>query len=84
MEARVLAVLKEAFDATGDAPVSVGSVATRFNAAHEAEHGEPVSDKWIGHVVRKNLRLSTRKSHGIYIVPATEKPKIDVLAARYT
>jgi hypothetical protein len=84
MEARVLAVLKEAFDATGDAPVSVGSVATRFNAAHESEYGEPISDKWIGHVVRKNLRLSTRKSHGIYIVPATEKPKIDALAARYT
>jgi hypothetical protein len=83
-EARVLALLKEAFDTSGDAPVSVGNVATRFNAAHEAEYGQPVSGKWIGHVVRKNLRLSTRRFNGVYIVPATEKPKIDALAARYT
>ena len=66
------------------APVSVGTIAARFNAAHEAEYGQPVSDKWVGHIVRKTLRLSTRKSNGVYIVPLSEKPKIDALAARYT
>lgn len=84
MDARVLGVLKDAFDATDKAPVTIGTIAARFNAAHEAEYGEPVSDKWIGHVVRKNLRLSTRRFNSVYIVPATEKSKIDALAARYT
>jgi len=84
MEARVLAVLKEAFDATDKAPVSIGTIAARFNAAHEAEYGQSVSDKRIGQVVRKNLRLSTRRFNSVYIVPATEKPKIDALSARYT
>lgn len=84
IEARVLAVLKEAFSATDGAPVSVGVVADRFNAAHGSEYGQPVSGKRIGHVVRKSLRLSTSKSKGVYIVPASEKPKIDALWARYT
>jgi hypothetical protein len=84
MEARVLAILKEAFEAADKAPVSIGTIADRFNAAHEPEYGQSVSDKWIGQVVRKNLRLSTRRFNSVYIVPATEKPKIDALAARYT
>jgi hypothetical protein len=84
IDARVLAILQEAFGATDGEPVSIGVVANRFNALHEAEYGQPVSDKWIGHVVRKSLRLTTRKSNGVYIVPASEKPKIDALSARYT
>jgi hypothetical protein len=84
MDARVLAILKDAFDATDKAPVSIGTIAARFNAAHETEYGQSVSDKWIGHVVRKNLRLYTRRFNSVYVVPATENPKIDALAARYT
>jgi len=84
VEARVLAILREAFDATDGSPVSVGAVADRFNAAHSSEYGQPVADKWIGHVIRKSLRLTTSKSKGVYIVPATEKPKINALLARYT
>jgi len=83
-EARVLAVLREAFVAANGEPVSIGVIADRFNAVHGSEYGQPVSDKWIGYVVRKGLRLSTSKSKGVYIVPTTEKPKIDALSARYT
>ena len=84
VEARVLAILKEAFSASDGTPVSVGAVTDRFNAAHGSEYGQPVSQKWIGHIVRTDLRLSTRKSQGVYIVPVSEKPKIDALCARYT
>jgi len=58
-------------------------VTDRFNAAYGSEYGQPVADKWIGHVIRKSLRLSTSKSKGVYIVPVSEKPKIDGLSARY-
>ena len=59
----------------------MGVIADRFNAAHGAEYGQIMSDKWIAHVVRKSLRLSTRKSNGVFIVPVTEKPKIDALSS---
>ncbi len=83
VEGRVLAILREAFAATDASPVSVGVIADRFNAAYGSEYGRPVPDKWIGHVIRKTLRLSTSKSKGVYIVPVSEKPKIDALSVRY-
>ena len=84
VEARVLVLIRETFAASDGTPVSIGSIADRFNAAHGSEYGQPVSQKWIGHVVRKGLHLATRKSNGVYVVPVSEKPKIDALSARYT
>jgi len=84
VEVRVLAILREAFSKSDSTAISMGTIAERFNTAHGAEYGQPVSDKWIAHVVRKSLRLSTRKSNGVFIVPVTEKPKIDALSSRYT
>ncbi len=84
VEGRVLAIVRDAFTATDGTPVSIGVIAERFNAAHGSEYGQPVSQKWIGHVVRNGLRLSTRKSGGVYVIPVSEKPQIDALAARYT
>ena len=83
VEGRVLAILHEAFSAATGPPLSIGDIADRFNKSHGAEYGQPVSQKWVGHIVRKNLRLATHKTNGVYIVPISEKPKIDALSARY-
>jgi hypothetical protein len=82
VEGRVLTILRDALSASDT--VSIGTITQRFNEAHEAEYGQPVADKWIGHIVRKNLGLATHKSKGVYIVPATEKPKVEAVSARYT
>ena len=84
VEARVIAILRDVFSASDGTPVSMGAIADRFNTAHGSEYGQPVSDKWVGHIVRKKLRLVTRKSNGVFVVPMSEKPKIDALSARYT
>jgi len=84
IEARVLAALVDAFADAGGEQVTIGSITDRFNTAHASEYGQPVAEKWIGHVVRKGLGLLTTKSKGVYVVPASEKPKIDGLSARYT
>lgn len=83
MDARVLTILKEASHAPSGLPISVGLVTDRFNAAHGSDYSRPISHKVIGHVVRKSLHLSTEKSNGVYVVPESEKQKIDALAARY-
>lgn len=81
-EARVLQAACAAFAEADGANVSVGEVADRFNAEHAAEYGGPRSNRWIGHVIRTRLHLTTRKSDGVYVIPATEKPKIEALSAR--
>jgi hypothetical protein len=82
VEGEVLASVVEAFSASDGGNVSLREIAARFNVAHPTEYGGPMSNKWIGHVLRKRLRITTCKSTGIYVVPVSEKPKIDALAAR--
>lgn len=81
-EGAVLASVVEAFAATDGTNVPVREIADRFNRTHCADYGGPVSNKWVGFVLRKGLRLSTHKSNGIYVVPVSEKAKIGALAAR--
>jgi hypothetical protein len=82
-EARVLTAASAAFAAAEGANVGVGDVADRFNAEHGAEYGGPRSSRWIGHILRTRLHLMTRKSDGVYVIPATERPKVEALAARF-
>jgi hypothetical protein len=83
VEARVLTILRRAFSASNGAPINIGAIVDSFNSAYGSEYGQPVTHKWVGHIVRKSLRLSTRKSNGVFVVPLSEKPKIDALWARY-
>lgn len=82
-DVRVLAILKEATQTPKGMPISIGAVTDRFNAAHGSEYSQRVPHKMIGHVVRKGLHLTTEKSSGVYVVPESERQKIEALAARY-
>ncbi len=62
---------------------SVRDIADRFNSAHCTEYGEPMSNKWIGHVLRTRLHVMTRKSNGVFVVPMAEKLKLESLAVRF-
>jgi hypothetical protein len=36
-----------------------------------------------GHIVRRNLQLKTHKSHGVFVLADTEKPKLQMLYGKY-
>ena len=42
-----------------------------------------VTNRWVGGILRKRLNLQTYKSHGVYVVPASERTKIELLCTRY-
>jgi hypothetical protein len=81
-EARVLKAARAAFVAAAGANVSVGDVADRFNEEHQDDYGGPRTNRWVGYMLRTRLHLTTRKSDGVYVIPATEKPNIEALMAR--
>lgn len=83
-EARVAAVLAARAAMANGFPVTVGAVTAAFNDRFAAEYPNPVSDRWIGHVLRKVLRIAAHRSNGVYVVPPSEIPKIKALAARYS
>ena len=83
-EARVVAVLIARTAMDNGFPVTIGALTAAFNAKFASEYPKPVSDRWIGHVLRKMLRISAHRSNGVYVVPASEIHKIKALSARYS
>ena len=83
IEAGVLEVLQDLFKQNTIGSIPVSQVAAIFTERFSSEYERPITTRIIGGVLRKRLRLTTYKSHGVYVLPVTEKPKIDELCIRY-
>jgi len=59
--------------------VPVARIAEAFNAVAES----PLPVRSVGHILRSDLGLSTTKTRGVYVVPASERGKVRELAERY-
>ncbi|OIQ90060.1 hypothetical protein GALL_280590 [mine drainage metagenome] len=82
-EAGILEILSEMLSAQDRTSIPVSEVTVAFVGQFGGEYDRPITNRFIGGILRKRLRLSTYKSHGVYVVPATEKPKVDQLCIRY-
>jgi len=47
------------------------------------DYGKPVNAKWIGWIVRRNLKLKTKRIEEGYIIPKSEQPKLENLYRKY-
>jgi len=82
-EAGVVAALAAAFLASDKHHVLLGAITDRFNDAHEPAYGHPMTHKWVGYMLRVRLGIATHRSGGVYVVPASEKAKVEALSRRY-
>ena len=82
-EGGVLEVLAELFAASDRSSVPLSEVVAAFTSRFGHEYERPISNRLVGGVLRKRLHLVTYKSHGVYVVPATERSKVEHLCARY-
>ena len=82
-EAGVLEVLVELSERTATGPIHVSVIADSFIKRYRTEYERPITNKFVGGVLRKRLRILTVKSHGVYVVPESERPKIREIAIRY-
>ncbi len=51
---------------------------THFPQRNRSQLGWPHSG-----IIRKKLQLRTQKSHGVFVIPVSEKPKLERLYERY-
>lgn len=63
--------------------ISVRDITERFNTEYSTDLGRGMTNKWIGYTLRTTLGIKTRKSNGIYVVPASEFSKLATLGERY-
>ena len=83
VEAQVLEVIRDLARTSERSNVPIKAITEAFVARHGAELDHKVTNQWIGTIARRRLELRTQKSHGNYVIPLTEQPKLDRLYERY-
>ena len=83
VEAQVLEILAELVVTIDRPVVPVAEITAGLVERYGAEYERPITNRWIGSVLRKRLNLHTYKSHGIYVLPKSERTKVELLCVRY-
>jgi hypothetical protein len=84
MEAQILEIIKDMLSSTPyEVNLTIKDITSWFVERHGMDYERKVTGKWIGTVIRKRLNLKTQKSHGVYVIPISEKPKLDRLYEKY-
>lgn len=82
-EAQVLEILAGLMTTSNRPVIPVADVAAGLNSNYGAEYERPITNRWVGSVLRRRLNLRTYKSHGVYVVPMTLRGKVELLCTRY-
>ena len=83
VEAQVLEILAELMAGSARPVVPVADIVSIFIERYGFEYERPITNRWIGSILRKRLNVGTYKSHGVYVVPMGDRSKIELLCARY-
>ncbi len=67
----------------GEQRLPLKDITSWFVDRHGIDYERKVTSKWIGTIVRKRLNLKTQKSHGVYVISLSERPKLDRLYEKY-
>ena len=83
IEGQVLEVIKDLFVRSEKGVLSVKNITNAFVNRYGGEYEKNISAKWIGTIIRKRLHLKTQKSRGVFVIPLSEKPKLDLLWEKF-
>ena len=82
IEAQVLEIIRDSI-ARETTPLSVKGITEWFIDRHSEEYERKITSKWIGNIIRRKLALKTQKSHGVFVIPPEEVPKLPRLYEKY-
>lgn len=83
MEAQVLEIIRDMIASPIKPPLSIKGITGWFTDRHGDDYERKITPKWIGSIIRKKLNLKTNKSHGVFVIPPSEKPKLERLYEKY-
>lgn len=81
-EGRMVQVLAELFADPTRGRIAVSEVAEAFNRTGGDPGQALASARWVGWCLRERLKLTTTKSNGVFVLPASERAKVVALAIR--
>jgi hypothetical protein len=65
------------------ASIPVAEITRTFIECHGMDYERPITNRYLGSLLRKHLRLKTYKTNGIYVLSLKEEEKLKTLCARY-
>lgn len=82
IEVQVLSVIRRILSTGSSGVVSIKDIADRLAEEEPLDHPF-VSAKSVGVVVRRRLGLTTQKSRGVFVIPASERTRLERLFERF-
>jgi hypothetical protein len=82
-EAQVLEIIRDMASSPYGNKLTIKDITSWFADRHFADYERKITTKWIGNIVRRKLHLATHKSHGVFVIPISELPKLPRLYEKY-
>lgn len=82
-EGQLVEVLIALLPQSPQAALSVATITDAFSARYAKEFREPLTPRYIGHLLRNRLHLATVKRHGNFVLAPGQSTHLAVLAERY-
>lgn len=82
-EAHVLDVINELLLTDDAGRLSIKEITQRFTDRYGEEYERKITNHWIGSVLRKRLGLAPQKSHGTFVIPLDDMPRLNRLRKKY-
>jgi hypothetical protein len=83
LEGHVIEVLNDLLKEPEKVVVPIAEISAELVRRHGGEYHRPVTNRLVGSILRRRLNVRAYKSHGVYVVPSLERPKVVHLARRY-
>jgi hypothetical protein len=83
MEAQILQIIHDMLTSPLTPRLTVKEITSWFVDRYGEDYERKITTKWIGSILRKRLTLRTQKSHGVFVIPPSEEPKLARLFEKY-
>lgn len=82
-EAQVLEIIRDMLVSPYEVRLTIRDITSWFIDRHQQDYEKKITTKWIGWLIRRKLGLKTQRSHGAFLIPVTERLKLERLYERY-
>jgi hypothetical protein len=82
-EGHIVEILASLVEDSDRASIPISEIVVRMTERFGDEYDRPITNRWLGGILRGRLNLQTYKSHGVYVVPMSERTKLRHLYTRY-
>lgn len=81
-DGQVLSIVHRLLSDTTMRTISLSDIVSAFTAAFGADYDRPISNRWIGAVLRR-LQIALYKSNGVFVLVPGQGERIEALCKRY-